>query len=141
MDHGGEAFIGFVVACGDAPECLDVAEEVFDKVAPAVDLEIARDGLCAIGFGWDDGGFAGFFERLDYTLVGVEAFVGDHNVGLDLRQQDVGAVEIAGLSGREREAGRIAQSINRRIDLGAQSAFAATDRFVLADFFLAPALC
>ena len=54
MDHGGEAFIGFVVACGDAAECLDVAEEVFDEVAPAVDLEIARDGLCAVGFGRDD---------------------------------------------------------------------------------------
>ena len=50
-------------------------------------------------------------------------------------------IEIAGLSGREREAGRIAQSINRCIDLGAQSAFAAADRFVFAGFFLAPALC
>jgi hypothetical protein len=45
------------------------------------------------------------------------------------------------LSGREREAGRITQSINRRIDLGAQSAFAAADRFVLAGFFWAPAEC
>ena len=43
-------------------------------------------------------------------LVGVEAFVGDHDVGLDVRQQDVRTVEIAGLSGREREADRIAQS-------------------------------
>ena len=74
-------------------------------------------------------------------LVGIETFVGDHDVGLDLRQQDVGAVEIAGLSGREREAGRIAQRIDRCIDLGAQSAFAAADRFVFAGFFLAPALC
>jgi hypothetical protein len=61
-----------------------------------------------------------FFELLDDALVGVEAFVGDYDVGLDLGKQDVGAVEIAGLSGRECEAGRIAQGIDRRIDLGAQ---------------------
>jgi hypothetical protein len=103
----------------------------FVKVFVVVALVLA----IAIGFGWDDGGFAGFFQRLDDPLVGIEAFVGDHDVGLDLRQQDVGAVEIAGLSGREREAGRIAQGIDRRIDLGAQSAFAATDRFVFAGFF------
>jgi hypothetical protein len=45
------------------------------------------------------------------------------------------------LSRGEREAGRIAQSIDRRIDLGAQSAFAAADGLVLADFFWAPAAC
>jgi hypothetical protein len=30
MDHGFEALIGFVVACGDAAEFLDLAEEVLD---------------------------------------------------------------------------------------------------------------
>jgi hypothetical protein len=45
------------------------------------------------------------------------------------------------LSRGECEAGRIAQGIDGRIDLGAQSAFAAADRFVLAGFFWAPAEC
>ena len=97
--------------------------------------------MLAIGLGWDDGDFAGFFERVNDALIGIEAFIGDHDVGFDLWQQDIGAVEIAGLSRREREAGRITQSVNHRIDLGAQSAFAAADRFILAGFFWAPALC
>ena len=107
----------------------------FVKVSVVVPL------VLAIGFRWDDDGFSRFFERLDDTLVGIEAFVGDHGVGLDLRQQYVGAIEIAGLSGGESEAGRIAQSVDRGVDLGAQSAFAAADRFVFAVFFWAPAEC
>ena len=95
----------------------------------------------AIPLGRADGALAGSFERRNDPLVGIEALVGDHGVGLDQRQQDIRAVEIAGLSGREREAGRIAQSIDRGIDLGAQSAFAAADGFVLAGFFWAPAEC
>ncbi len=75
MDHGGEAFIGLVVARGDAPVCLDVAEEVFDKVAPAVDLEIARDGLCPIGLGRDDRDRAAIVQ-LGAQRIAVEGFVG-----------------------------------------------------------------
>ena len=120
---------------------LEFAEEILDEVARFVKLFVVVPLVFAIGFGRNDGAFAGFFERLDDPFVGIEAFVGDHDVGRDLRQQDVGTVEIAGLSGREREAGRIAQRIDRGIDLGAQSAFAAADRFVLAGFFWAPAEC
>jgi hypothetical protein len=39
------------------------------------------------------------------------------------------------------EAQRIAQRIDKRVNLGAQPAFAAPDRLVFADFFCAPALC
>ena len=119
----------------------EFGEEILDEVTRFVKLFVILALVLAIGFGRDDGGLAGFFERRDDALVGVEAFVGDHDVGRDLRQQDVGAVKIAGLSGRERKAGRIAHGIDRGIDLGAQSAFAAADRFVLADFFWAPAEC
>ena len=120
---------------------LEFGEEIRNEVTHFVKLFVVVAFVLAIGLGRNNRAFAGFFERLDDTLVGVEAFVGDHDVGLDLRQQDVRTVEIAGLSGREREADRIAQSINRCIDLGAQSAFAAADCFVFASFFLAPALC
>jgi hypothetical protein len=141
MDGCQEISRGFVIAGGDGAELLEFGEEILDEVTRFVKLLVILALVLAIGFGRDDGALAGSFERLDDTLVGVETFVGDHDVGRDLRQQDVGAVEIAGLSGREREAGRIAQSIDRRIDLGAQSAFAAADGFVFAGFFLAPAEC
>jgi hypothetical protein len=46
-----------------------------------------------------------------------------------------------GLARRQDEAQRIAQRIDKRMNLGAQPAFAASDRLVFAVFFCAPALC
>ena len=36
VDHGCEASVGPLVACGDAAKCLDGAEEVLDEMAPFV---------------------------------------------------------------------------------------------------------
>jgi hypothetical protein len=63
--------------------------------------------VLAIGFGRNDDAFAGFFERLDDTLVGIEAFVGDHDVGLVCGSKMSAPSRSQGLSGREREAGRL----------------------------------
>jgi hypothetical protein len=46
-----------------------------------------------------------------------------------------------GLARREDEVQRIAQCVDQRMNLGAQPAFAAPNRLVLAGFFCAPALC
>jgi hypothetical protein len=46
-----------------------------------------------------------------------------------------------GLSRRQDEVQRIAQRIDKRMNLGAQPAFAAPDRLAFAVFFCAPALC
>jgi hypothetical protein len=32
--------------------------------------------VLAVGFGWNDNAFASSFERLDDTLIGIEAFIG-----------------------------------------------------------------
>jgi hypothetical protein len=42
MDICGEALVGFVCAHGDAFEFLELAEEVFDQVAPLVDFRVDR---------------------------------------------------------------------------------------------------
>ena|SRR5262249_8383040 len=51
VDHRGEACIGFFVACRDASKRLDLAEEVFDEVAPLVLFRVmrrvVRKSLCA----------------------------------------------------------------------------------------------
>ena len=49
--------------------------------------------------------------------------------------------QIVGLARRQEEVHRIAQRIDKRMNLGAQPAFAAPDRLVFAVFFCAPALC
>ena len=46
-----------------------------------------------------------------------------------------------GLALRQDEVQRVAQRIDKRMNLGAQTAFAAPDRLVFAVFFCAPALC
>ena len=85
--------------------------------------------------------FARASKRLDHPLVGIEGLVCQQGLGLHLRQQCVGAFQIMGLARRQDEVQRIAQRIDKRMDLGAQSAFAAPDRLVFAVFFCAPALC
>src|SRR6516225_2072422 len=42
VDHGGETCIGFFVARRDASKHLDLAEEVFDQVAPLVLFRVMR---------------------------------------------------------------------------------------------------
>ena len=34
MYHGGEAFVGFLITCGNASEALELTEEVFDQMGP-----------------------------------------------------------------------------------------------------------
>ena len=46
-----------------------------------------------------------------------------------------------GLARRQQKSQRIAQGIGKRMNLGAQPAFAPPDRLVFARFFLVPALC
>jgi hypothetical protein len=74
-------------------------------------------------------------------LIGIEAFVGQQGIGLQLRQQHVGTFQVAGLPTGEMKSSRVAEGIDRSVDLGAQSALAAPDGLVCALFFSAPALC
>ena len=91
------------------------------------------------------GGITGVFpactERFDHALVGIKSFVGQQRIGLHLRQQRVGPLQIMRLARGQEEAEWIAQGIDQGVDLGAQSAFASPDRLVFAVFFWAPALC
>jgi hypothetical protein len=54
IDESSKASIGLFVSGCDASECLGVAEEVLDQVAPFVHFGIVRDAAGAIGFGRDD---------------------------------------------------------------------------------------
>ena len=91
--------------------------------------------------GWNDGGLAGGGERLENPFVGIEALVGDQQVGLHTGQQVIGPGEIVRLAAGKVEARRVAESVDQGVDLGTQSATRAPDRLVRAVFFLAPALC
>jgi hypothetical protein len=75
------------------------------------------------------------------AFIGVKGLVGDQAIGLHIRQKFVGADEIMGFATSLMETNRIAQRINRGVDLGAQSAARAPDGLILAVFFWASALC
>ena len=53
--HTGEKISGeFVITCGDGTEVFELIEKSFDKVAFAVEREIARSRGFAVGLGRDD---------------------------------------------------------------------------------------
>jgi hypothetical protein len=92
--------------------------------------------------GRDYRGFSGGEERLDHPRVGIIGLVGQQGVGLHFGQEGVGALQIMSLAGRQQKPQRVAQRIDEGMDLGAQSAPAEPDGFVVPRLFLrAPALC
>lgn len=105
-----------------------------------IEVLIIRTRAFAVGTGGNDWRLSGLLQRFDHPLIGIEGLVCYHDVGVDGRKQQIGAVEIMGIAGSEGEAGWIAERIDGGIDFSGQPAFAAPDCFV-APFFGAPALC
>jgi hypothetical protein len=141
MDCGEEISGGFVVASGDGAVLLELAEEILDEVACLVGVFVEIALNLAVVLGRDHERLSPCKQRLDHPLVGIEGLVCQQGLGRHIRQQRVGAFQIMGLARRQDEVQRIAQRIDKRMNLGAQPAFAAPDRLAFAVFFCAPALC
>lgn len=131
----------FVVACGDSAELFEFAEEILDQVPRLIKLFVVVALDFSVAFRWDDGRFSSDFKKRDDALISVIALIGKNRWRFDKGQKKGCPVQIASLPRRRNKARWIAQGINGRIDLGAQSAFAASDGLVFAVFFWAPALC
>ena len=84
---------------------------------------------CGFGAG-DDRRLAGFSQRREHPLVGIEGFVGDERLGLKRGQPGIGPSQVMLLTTGEMKADRIAERIHQRVDLGGQPALAAPDRLV-----------
>jgi hypothetical protein len=141
MDCGEEISSGFIVACRDSAESLELAEEVLNEVTGLESRFVIGALVFAIAPGWDHGSFSRCAKRVDHTLIGVVCFVCQQGLSLHTRQQRVGAFQIMGLARSQKETEWIAQGVNQRVDFGAQPAVAGPDRLVRAAFFWAPALC
>jgi len=94
----------------------------------------------AVGLGWNHSNFTRLLPGVQDPLVGVEAFVGEQNVSVQLRQQDIGPFQIAGLSAGEIKSNGIAEGVDCGVNLGAQPALAASDGLLAAPFS-APRRC
>src|SRR3954453_11288785 len=103
MYHRREARIGFVVTSGNAAELLDLAEEVFDQMAPLVHLEVARDRGDPVGFGRDHGGRTPIVQ-IGADRIAVEGFIGKQGGKIEIGQKrgDTGAVVSGSRTNRTR---------------------------------------
>ena len=90
---------------------------------------------------WDDRRLAGFGQRLQHPLVGIEGLVGNEGVRFQPGQKGIRSGQIVLLTAGQMEAGRVAERIHQRVDLGRQPALAAADGLILANFLGAPAAC
>jgi hypothetical protein len=132
---------GFVVACGDTSEQLEFGEEVFNQVTRFVEFFIVLALNFSVFFRRDDSLFSRLLQGFEYPFVGVEALVGDHRFGFELRQQNIGTIEFASLAFGEVKADRIAKRIDGGVNFRAQPAFTASDGLRETPFLRAPALC
>ena len=135
MERREEVSGGLVVTRRYGTEPLDPAEEVLDQMARLVDLPVEGALHLSIALGRDHERFPCRKQRLDHTLVGIEGFVRQQGIGLHLRQERIGSFQVMGLAGSQENRGGIAQCVDHGVNFGAQSAFAAPDRLVLAVFF------
>ena len=127
MDGTEEVASRLVVASGDGAVLLEPGEEVLDEVASLVEMAVVVARLLARAARRDDHSFVRCQQWLDHPSLGVERPIGDEAVGFVARQQRIGAFEIMGLAGREMKARRVAEGIDRGVDLGAQAPAAAPE--------------
>ena len=139
---GAEKIPGrLIVAGGNCPVLLQLAEEVFHERPLFVEFPVDVAFDLAIALRWDHRGFTRRYKRFDDPLIGVKCFVAQQSISFHLRQQHVGARKIVNLAAGEEKGKWIAERIDQGVDFGAQASFAASDRLVFASFFWAPALC
>ncbi len=130
----------FIVSRGDGSELFEFGKEVLDQMARFVEVLVVLALLFPVGFGWDDGGLARLLQLVQHTFVRVVAFIGDYGRRRQRFQQRVSTVQIAGLTGGQVQAGRIAESVHGRMDFGAATAPTQSNGLI-APFLSAPALC
>jgi hypothetical protein len=134
VDGRQEISGGFVVAGGDGTELFEFAEEILDQVTLFVEFAIELARRQAVWSRRDYGGFASRRQEVEYSAIGIEGAICDQQVGGHMRQQRIGPDQVVRLSRRQQQAQRIAERVDQRMDLGAQTAAAAAKRLVLSFF-------
>ena len=118
---------------------LEFIEETFDEVAFAVEREIARSRVFAVGLGRNDWNNSSLGEGVD-ERVGVVRLVAKQCVWIGAVDKRFRASKIMSLTWREHQRDGIAQGVDERVNFGGQSTARSADR-LRAVFFRAPALC
>ena len=133
-DGGEEIPGGFVVARGDRAELFEFAEEILDQMALFVEFAIEVARRQTVWSRRDYSGFASRRQRVEHSTIGIEGAICDQQVGGHVRQQCISPGQVVRLSRRQQQVQRIAERVDQRMDLGAQTAAAAAKCLVL-NFF------
>lgn len=141
MDAAQEISGCLVVAGRNGPVLFEASEEIFDKVASFVQVPIVIARLFARGSRRNHHRFAFAQQRLDHAGLGVVGLVGNDGLALGVAEQNIGSIQVMGLSRREMKSRGIAQRIDRGVDLRAQAPAAASQSLFVWIPPFAPALC
>ena len=104
MDHRGETNVGLFVSCANASKRLELAEEVFDEMAPPIFLPIVR-GMPARSLAQRDDGFY------------LGPLIPDKGQAIDASNESVKTRDVVAMAWQQHEADQIAESIDERRDL------------------------
>ncbi len=135
MDHSKEVLREFVIAGGDAPEVLELAEETLDQIAFAVEHLAEARFPFSIGFGRDVGNRALRFDQVSYA-IGVISFVGENDGAMikAIEQAERGG-SVMGLPCCQAEPDREPLGVDNRVDLGRETAPGATETMISIPLF------
>src|ERR1700730_4134201 len=139
LHPGEEISRKLVVTCGDGAEVLEQIEEALDQIAFTIECEVPLPLDVSVGLGRNDRSDSTLGESFD-ERIGVISFVANQGLWVGVLDQRFRASKIMILAWCKHQFDRIAQSVDKRMYLGRQSAARSADR-LRAVFFRAPALC
>ena len=139
MDHRGKALVGLVVARSNPPKRFELTKEVFNQMAPAIDMKVAGDRVLAVGFGGNDRNSATLIQ-FDPQPIDIKGFVGEQSGEIKSADQRHHPDAVMALPGQQNKAHQIAQGIDQGHDLGGRAAARAADGLSLSSPF-APVPC
>lgn len=134
MQEGVEATSQFIVTRGEAAELLKSIEESLDEVSRLVTVPVDFALRKPIASGRDDGLSTRGFDGLDQRIA-VISLVGNHRPGWDGRYEGSPLCDIGDLTAGQDHSDRIAQCIDRRMDLCGQPSPRSADRLIATVFF------
>lgn len=141
MDGPQKVASSLVIACGNGAVLLQACEEVFDQMPSLVEVAVIFTVLLVCHPRRNNHCLAFVQQRLNQPGLRVVGLVGKDGLCGCVLEQDIGALQVVRLPGREEKACRVAQGIDCGVDLGAQAASATTEGLLFWIPPFAPALC
>jgi len=80
MDSGEKVCCCFVIASGNSPVLLKLAEEILDQVSGLIEFSVIGALCFSVAFGWDHSAFAISLELVNDPFMRIEDFVGNQGI-------------------------------------------------------------